>query len=338
MPKRPHPAITITLTLALVGYAIFFSVQLYLHYHSFGSRAQDLGNMDQAIWNTLHGNWFHQTNQPGADNRLGLHVEPILIPISWLYLIRPGPETLFVLQSVVVALGAVPVFALARRKLRSDGLALVFALVYLLFPAIQAAALLDFHAVTLAPTFLLAAFYYLETRRAGLFAVFAVLAMACKEDMTLLVMMLGLYALLVNKQTRLGLTTLACTGLWAFLAGFVIPPLFAGTDNIHWGRYAHLGQTVPDIAINLLTRPGLFVDHMVAVDALTYLRLLLTPTAFLALLNPLTLLLALPSLGINLLSNFEAMQEVNALIYAAPLVPAVLISSIYGAANVQRVG
>jgi hypothetical protein len=30
------------------------------------------------------------------------------------------------------------------------------------------------------------------------------------------------------------------------------------------------------------------------------------------------------------------MQEVNALIYAAPLVPAVLISSIYGAANVQR--
>jgi uncharacterized membrane protein len=154
--------------------------------------------------------------------------------------------------------------------------------------------------------------------------------------MTLLVLMLGLYALLINRQTRLGLITLALAGLWAFLAGFVIPPLFAGTDNIHWGRYAHLGQTVPDMALNLLTRPGLFIDHLAAVDALTYLQRLLTPAAFLALLNPVTLLLALPSLGINLLSNFEAMQEVNALIYAAPVVPAVLISSIYGAANVQR--
>jgi uncharacterized membrane protein len=332
----PH-LIRVGLLLCLVGFVAFFTTQLLLHYYSFGSRSLDLGNMDQAIWNTLHGRPFHQTNQPGATNRLSLHVEPILIPISLLYLIYSGPEILFLFQSLVVAAGAIPVFALARHKLKSEGLALVFALVYLMFPAIQGATLLDFHAVTLAPTFLLAAFYYLETERPRLFALFAVLAAACKEDMTLLVMMLGLYAFFNNRQRRLGLVTVGLAGVWAFLAVFVIPPLFAGTDNIHWNRYGHLGDSPLGIVANLFIKPQLFVAHLQAVNALEYLRLLLAPTAYAALLNPITLLLALPSLGINLLSNFPPMQRVNSLIYAAPLVPAVMISSIYGVANLKRI-
>ena len=322
----------------MAAYVAFFATQLFLHYHSFGSRSLDLGNMDQAIWNTLHGRPFHQTNQPGANNRLSLHVEPILAPVSLLYLIYSGPEILFLLQSTVVALGAIPVFALARFKLNSEGLALIFALAYLMFPAIQGATLLDFHAVTLAPTFLLAAFYYLETDRPKYFALFAVLATACKEDITLLVMMMGFYALLTARRRRLGLATIALCGAWAYLAVFVIPPLFAGTDNIHWGRYSHLGGSSVDIVLNFFRQPHLFIDHLQAVNALRYLRLLLTPTAFTGLFNPVTLLLALPSLGINLLSNFPPMQQANSLIYAAPIVPAVLISSIYGVANIKSAG
>lgn len=336
MTKRPAPLISTLLILAMAAYATFFTAQLLLHYYSFGSRSLDLGNMDQAIWNTLHGRPFHQTNQPGATNRLSLHVEPILLPISLLYLVYSGPEILFLFQSIVVALGAIPVFALARFKLYNDGLALIFALVYLMFPAIQGATLLDFHAITLAPTFLLAAFYYLETKRPKLFALFAILAAACKEDMTLLVMMLGFYAFFINRQRRLGLITVGLCGMWAFLAVFVIPPAFAGTENIHWDRYGHLGNSPLNIVLNFFIRPHLVLSHLQQVQALDYLRLLLTPTGFTALFNPVTLLLALPSLGINLLSNFSPMQRVNSLIYAAPIVPAVMISSIYGVANLKR--
>ncbi len=335
-PQRSLPIILLALFMA--GYVAFFTAQLLLHYYSFGSRALDLGNMDQTIWNTLHGRPFHQTNQPGATSRLSLHVEPILIPISLLYLIYSGPEILFLFQTIVVALGAIPVFALARLKLANDGLALIFALVYLLLPAMQGATLLDFHAVTLAPTFLLAAFYYLETRRPGRFALFAGLAVACKEEITLIVMLMGFYALFINRQRRLGLITIGLTGVWAILAVFIIPPRFAGTDNIHWDRYGHLGAGPLDIVFNLVRQPRLFLDHLQAVNALEYLRLLLTPVAFTALFSPVTLLLALPSLGINLLSSFPPMQRVNSLIYAAPLVPALIISSIYGVANLKRIG
>lgn len=336
MTKRSSRLIIFLLALLMVGYAVFFSVQLLLHYYSFGSRALDLGNMNQAIWNTLHGRPFHQTNQPGITNRLSLHVEPILAPISLLYLFYSGPEILFIFQSIVVALGAVPVFALARFKLKNDGLALIFAGVYLMFPAIQGATLLDFHAITLAPTFLLAAFYFVETRNSKWFTLFAVLAAACKEDITLLVLMMGFYAFFVNRQRHLGIITVALCVIWAYLAVFVIPPAFAGTGNIHWNRYGHLGDSPLNIVLNLFIQPQLVLTHLQKVQALDYLRLLLTPTAFTALLNPLTLCLALPSLGINLLSDFPPMQRANSLIYAAPIVPAVVISSIYGVANLKR--
>jgi len=147
MVKQAFRPVQALLILFIVGYAVFFSIQLILHYHSFGSRALDLGNIGQAIWNTSQGNFFHQTTQPGITNRLSLHVEPILIPISLLYYLYSGPEILFIFQSIVVALGAIPVFALAYRKLKNQGLALIFGLVYLMLPAVQGATLLEFIAV-----------------------------------------------------------------------------------------------------------------------------------------------------------------------------------------------
>lgn len=334
--KKSSNRIILGLLAALmIGYAAFFSAQLLLHHYTFGTRAMDVASMDQTAWNTLHGRWFAQTNNPAVINRLGLHVEPIFVPVSWLYLLYSGPETLFIFEALVVALGAIPVFALARLKLKNDGLALVFAAIFLLFPAIQGATMMEFHPITLVPTLLLAAFYCLETRRTGWYALFLALALACKEDVGLLALMIGLYALIINRQTKTGWFTILLSLAWTYLAVFVIPPHFAATQNVHWDRYGHLGASAADIVLNLFRRPDLFIAQLQAADALTYVRLLLTPSAFLALLNPVTLLLGLPSLGINLLSNFTPMHEANRLIYAAPLVPAVLISSIYGAARLQ---
>ena len=75
----------ILLILAVAVYAVYFSHLTLTRYAAFEARALDMGNLNQAIWNTARGNWFHLTNQPGTVNRLSLHVEPILIPISWLY-------------------------------------------------------------------------------------------------------------------------------------------------------------------------------------------------------------------------------------------------------------
>jgi uncharacterized membrane protein len=322
------------LWLAILLYAVGFSYLTLVRYFAFEARALDMGNLDQAVWNTAHGRLFHLTNQPGTVNRLSLHVEPILIPISWLYWIYSGPPTLLVLQATTVALGAWPLFLLARHRLQRDWLALLFGLAWLLNPTLQAANWLEFHPLTLAPTFLVAAFYCLVTGRTRGFALFAVLAATCKEEMALLIFMLGLYAFLILRRRRLGLITMLVSLAWPLLAVLVIQNLFAD-GNIHWERYGYLGDDPVSIVTTLLTRPDLVWAQLVRANALRYFFLLLLPVGFTALAAPELLLLALPSLGLNLLADFPPMHEVTTLIYAVPIAPFVLMAAVFG---VERIG
>ncbi len=324
------------LALAVLLYALYFSHLTLLRYHAFESRALDMGNLNQTIWNTAHGNWFRITNQEvDLTNRLGYHVEPILLPIALLYRLHPSPELLLVLQATVVALGALPLYALARLRGLSSWLALSFALAFLLNPTIQAANWLEFHPVTLAPTFLMAAFYFLVAGRTRRFALFALLAASCKEEIGLLVAMIGLYAWLGLRRPGLGLTTMALGGGWSLLAVFGVQQAAAG-GNIHWGRYAYLGETTLEKLATLATRPDVIAAQLQRADVGRYFFELLLPVGFTALLAPEVLLLALPSLAINLLADFTPMHQVTTLIYAAPVSPFVMLAAVMGAARVNE--
>ena len=332
------------LILAVLGYALYFSSYTLTRYAAFESRALDMGNLNQAVWNTAFGDLLRQTNQPGVMNRLSLHVEPILLPIAAIYRVFPGPQTLLVLQAIIVALGALPTFGLAKLKLGSRWLALLFALTFLLNPSIQAANFLEFHPVTLAPTFLLAALFFLfqydaaleqkirvnPRKSAAKFLLFILLAAACKEEIGLLTFMLGLYAFIFLRRRRLGATTAALSLAWALTAVLVIQPLFA-TDNIHWSRYGWLGDGPAEMVIGLVTQPRAVLAQLGGAQALRYVALMVLPVGGLALLAPEVLLLALPSLGINLLADAPFMHETSRLIYAAPIVPFATAAGIVGA-------
>ena len=122
-----------------------------------------MGNLDQAVWNTAHGGGFTLPTKDGQPPQPARRADPA--PNSWLYTGLARAATLLVLQAGVVALGACPLYALARAAAAHDWVALLFALAFLLNPSIQAANWLEFHPVTLAPTFLLAAFYCLVAKR-----------------------------------------------------------------------------------------------------------------------------------------------------------------------------
>src|SRR5579875_9353 len=146
--------------LATLIYFLEMSHQAVLRYDTFKATAFDLGNYDQAIWNTLHGRPFQFTNQAidwyGPPTRLGVHFEPILLLLALLYLIRSDPRTLLVFQTLVLALGAFPVFLLARYYLpRWPLLAALCVIAYLLAPALLGLNIFDFHAVSLATPLLL---------------------------------------------------------------------------------------------------------------------------------------------------------------------------------------
>src|SRR5213082_3662278 len=109
------------LILVTLVYALEMSHQAVLRYDTFKATAFDLGNMDQVIWNTIHGRWFQFTNQAtdyyGPPTRLAVHFEPIILPLSLLYLFYADPRILLVFQTLALASGALPVFLLTRKTI-----------------------------------------------------------------------------------------------------------------------------------------------------------------------------------------------------------------------------
>lgn len=309
----------------------------------------DLAIYDQAVWNTSRGDWFRSTYEPGWDTLLADHFEPILVPISLLYWLWPSPKALLLLQAIALALGALPVYWLARDRL-SAALAghgeathpavaqlagLVFAAAYLLYPALQSTAYYDFHPSALAVPLLLYALH--AQRRGRRIAAFAllVLAMSTKETMPLTTLAVGLY-LLARREWRLGAATTATSAAWFILAVFVVIPHFSPASKSQYlaaGWYGWLGDSGSEIVTRILTRPDLIVQRVFGQPSPAYLIGLLGPLAFLSLLGLPLLLVALPTLALNSLSDF-ALQYHSASFfhYAAPLVPFVVVAASDGAA------
>ena len=150
------------LILLMVVYAVLVGGTSVLRYDTFKATAFDLGNMDQANWNTLHGHLFEFTNH--ADNmyaspiRLAQHTEPIFLLLSLLYVVHADPRILLIFQTLAMVAGAIPVFLMTRKALPT--LPLVAPLMvagYFMAPAMLGQSLYDFHPVTLVtPLFLYA--------------------------------------------------------------------------------------------------------------------------------------------------------------------------------------
>jgi uncharacterized membrane protein len=356
---KPHMAAAVVWLLILTFVVTFATLSLRRH-AALASNGMDLGNVNQALWNTAYGHFLAFTNMAPVRNRLALHVEPILllfVPLYWIGL--GGPKLLLIVQAMVVGLGALPLHWLTREVLvgstdyevrnkkyavRDTGpvrslslLPIVFPLAYLLLPALEAAVMYDFHAVTLAPTFLLFALYFSERERPGLFALFAGLAMACKEDMGLTVAMLGVYLIISRRRWRWGAASVAAGVAWFAVAVFLIQPRFSPTGgNIQADRYAWLGATPLAMLSTMLLHPGMVWEHVWRqADLPGYLAGLLAPTALLSALAPLAWLPTLPSLAINLLSDDPFTWRLEDFHYAAPIAPFVLVAALYG---VQHLG
>jgi uncharacterized membrane protein len=340
---RRRLAWALTVVLVLADVLVVGQHALVRHW-AFHSYAFDLGNMDQAVWNTLHGHFFRFTNRGidwyGPPTRLAIHVEPILLLIAPLYLIHPGASTLIVLQTVALAVGAVPLFALCLRRMPDlPLLGVAFVAAYLITPELLGEALFDFHPVTLATPLLLAAFYALDLRRYGWFLAAGVLAAACKEDVALALVPLGLLIALRRGRPRLGLAVAAGALAWTALCFLVIMPHFNGGTssggNAYWYRYTALGSSPASAVRHILTQPWTLVPVILSVPKLGYLALLLRTGGGLGLLAPLWLLAALPELAINLLSG-QAPQFSGFYHYSAVILPTLMVAAVYGVAGLRQ--
>jgi uncharacterized membrane protein len=354
MKSRAHFLALAVVWVMIFAYGIYFSAYSIQRQRAFLTNASDLGQIDQALWNTTQGRPLEFTRRTGEESiRLTDHVEPIFIPASLVLLAYDNVEALLILQSFVIALGALPVFWIARQRLRpvredewgdkirrTEFLSLGFAAMYLLFPSLEAANLAEFHAVTFAPVLLLCMYHYGTLKQWVRFALFAFLALMVKEEISTLVFtMAGWFVIsdfrfqisdlktlpirffnYLKTAPRVPMMFAALSLIWFGLTFFVIIPHFnAQGFSPYTCRYV-VGDDCPQVA------KGLFLEQR-----LSYLVQLLASSGFVSLLDPISLLLGSPIIIANVISNFPA-QYSGTFHYSAPVAPYFVIAAIGGTA------
>jgi uncharacterized membrane protein len=326
----------ITASLAVI-FAVVFGLTSLRSLFSFSMAGYDLTNMSQAMWNTAHGKPLIFTYAYPITHRLGVHIEPIFFLIAPLYRVFPRPETLLLLQAAIVASGALPTYWLARDHLESTTAGIIFAAAYLLFPALQSGVLYEFHPSVLAAAFWLYALYFLDRERHRLFVAFSLLALSTKEDMAPVLALVGGYAIITKHRWRIGLAFVILGLAWFFVGVFWVQPLFSPVgENVQFSRYEWLGNTPLDMIATLIKRlDKIWLQVWDRAHAGDYLLRLLAPLGFVSLLDPLTLILAVPSLAANLLSKRLTQTRAEEFHYAAPIIPFVVVAAVYG---VKRLG
>jgi uncharacterized membrane protein len=327
------------LAAAICAYASGFAALSTLRHRAFETGRFDLGNMVQAVWSTAHGDVLAITTLHGTQTvRFAAHVDPILALFAPLWLVWPSPSMLLTVQATAVALGALPVFWLARKHLGSERVGLGFALAYLLYPATQWLTLSEFHPIALACPLLLYAFWYLDEDRLVPFAAFAVLAAATKEEVPLVVAGLGAWYALTRKRWIVGGAVELLGVAWTVLAvGVVIPHFNDGSEPSFYGRYEEVGGSASGIAKTFVTDPLTIAEVAFDARGLSYLAQLLFPLGLLPVIAPLALLPALPELALNLLSATRTQTSIH-FHYTGALIPILFVAAVLGAKRVRWPG
>jgi uncharacterized membrane protein len=274
-------------------------------YSEFRYARLDLGNMVQAVWSTVEGRPLEVTNAHSGEQmiRLGAHVDPILAALAPLWVVFPSPLALEAVQIGAVAVGAIPVFLLARRHSGSEPTAAVLALAYLAYPWLAWTAVDALHPVTLAIPLLLFAVWFLDGDRLIPFAVCAALVLTTGELMGLVIAALGIWYALARHRTRAGLA-IALTGVAStVVALYLVVPEFSGGPSVFYGRFDDVGGSPQGVLWTALSEPTSVVSAISKARDLLYVVLLSAPLAGAFLLAPSLAAVALPQLAVNLLAN-----------------------------------
>lgn len=331
-------------------YIIIYGYISYKKYQSFSYYDYDLAIFNQVSWNTVHGNFMYSTiregvyEKDGIQKRIGLffkeHATPVILFFLPVYAVFQSPLTLLMLQTLFLGIASIPLFFIAKRQLHA-GWAVLFVLLYFLYPALGYINLFEFHPTCFVPFFIFLAFHLYLKRIYLPYILFLLLAMFCKEDISIIVFMFGLYALIDfarKKQLKAGLEwaipPLAFGLIWAVLIYKVISPMLNAKGYVFGEFFREMGGSFGGIVKTAITKPVYTLKFIFKVappmiNKPLYLVQIFVPLLFASFLSPLLLLIIIPQLFLYLASSKPTPSTIY-FQYTASIIPIIFISAVNG--------
>src|SRR6266542_2387389 len=269
-------------------YAIYMSRYTLFNHRRFGTYGFDLGQFDHVFWSTLHGHPFRDAPLGLTHDwqELGNHAELSVIFFLPFYAIRPNAETLLIIQACMLGLGAIPLYLFAARRLPRV-YACTLTICYLLYPPLHGSNFYDFHFQPIAATFVLFTIYFVDTRRWIAAAITFMIAVGCREDISVGLALLGLYLVFVGYRARAGLVMAISGAAYFVVIRFYVMPRFG--QNWFSDMYKDLyprpdgPHSYAGVMLTLASNPSYVFQTLLTSDKLRYFLQITAPIAFLPL-------------------------------------------------------
>ena len=244
-----------------------------------------------------------------------------MVPV---YALAALPELLILLQSILIAVTAVPIFWICHRLSGLPSHAFCWSMLYLLNPFLLNAAAWDFHEKSFALPAFAIAYYALVDRRRRVFVLMMGWLLLCQEHYGAAVLGFGILWAHLHAERKLGFLVAGAGIAIAIIVVFVAMPALnpAGTHpmiedaNPALVRYAWLREPPSQVLATVL---GLLPEWLL------YVLLLLLPIGRAAIMAPMFLVPGMADFCANLLS-LNPMPRTIFAYHSMVLVPVLVIA------------
>jgi uncharacterized membrane protein len=305
-------------------YSVFFS-WVGIWWHNLYYTNVDLDIFEQALWNTIHSGDLLYANEYGGSSHFGTHFSPILLCMLPVYALFQHTETILIIQAIILGAGAIPLYFITTTRL-SQTAGVCVSGVYLLYPALHGITTCEFHEIVFFPLFFLFAFAFLIRHHYCGYIISALLCISIKEDVALLVIMLGLWGLwqdrCKSRKIQLVHICLIAASIITMAAAILVIIPFFNPDGI----YPHFQNAYFSTGVN--------TEEPIGGRAI-FIAQLLAPVLGLPLLAPEILFIGLPGYLELFIPNYPAFWDIGQH-YSAIIIPVILIALVFGLVRIER--
>lgn len=308
---------------AWVFIMISFALSRYL---SFYSPTFDFGIFSQMFYNMKEELIPYTTcERKVLMSHFDVHMSPALYLLLPIYSIFPFPQTLLILQILLIALGIIPLYLICKRNKLSNLVTMLLSLVYVFYPTNMTGLYYDFHENKMLPVLLLWFLYFVDKRFEDVLAVkkininraltvlFMFLVMMVKEDSAIFVACIGLYLIFSKKRFKKGGFIFVVAVVYFFL---VINYLENHGDGAMTSRFSNYMLNKEDglmaIFETLFKNPTFLISQIFMIEKLEFVLWMFLPVIFIPFKTKryTDFILLVPLLLINLMSNWPYQYDI----------------------------
>lgn len=339
---RKIPGDIVTLSwLILLFFLLYSFISLQKHHH-FQTFAWDTSVFIQEL------HYLANFKEPYSSlvkmNGLGDHFQVFFLTIGIIfYKFFSRGEVIFVLQSFIATISAVPLYFLTKHNLSQTHIAeigkrilsLTLCFIYLFSVSFQAMMADEFHNEPLVALPLLSMLYFLTRKNFLGFWISFIFVMLTKEIFSLLAIPLSVYIFFAQRKFTNALLVLLIGAAYFYMIVFQVMPKIAGTDEyLHFAE----GNRPSDIFSKFRGQPEFlvteFFNHPKKVETIISGMF---SFGFLPLLSPVNLIMPTAALAIRFYDDTTPrLYEFNNH-YASPFIPLMAVAASFGVVRLLSV-